>query len=56
MKNENKPLRCPLCGSKDMTDDMAGKLEKLRRESEERTAKLDALEAYVMLNKGNEKK
>jgi sarcosine oxidase delta subunit len=47
-----KLLPCPFCGSRSTLtefEDMSGELAKLRRESEERTAKLDALEAYVLL-------
>jgi sarcosine oxidase delta subunit len=56
MTTENKALRCPLCGSKYKgAHDLSGKLAALRSESEERTAKLDALEAYVLLAKSNEK-
>jgi hypothetical protein len=51
-----KLLTCPFCGSKSSLtefDDLAGKLDALRNESEERTARLDALEAYVLLAKSN---
>lgn len=56
MTTENKALRCPLCGSKyNGAHDLSGKLAALRSESEERTAKLDELEALVLMAKSNAK-
>jgi sarcosine oxidase delta subunit len=55
--SESKLLPCPFCGSKSSLtefEDMSVELAALRRESEERTAKLDALEAYVLLAKSSE--
>ena len=55
MKTKPKLLPCPFCGSASSLAefaDLAGKLAALRAESEERTAKLDALEAYVLLAGG----
>lgn len=49
MKTENKSLRCPHCGAQ------AGKFDALLKESEARTAKLAALESYVMLARGVKK-
>jgi sarcosine oxidase delta subunit len=55
MKTKPKLLKCPFCGSKSTLAefaDLAGKLAALRAESEERTAKVAALEAYVLLTTG----
>ena len=54
--SEPKLLPCPFCGSRSSLtefEDMSVELAALRAESEERTAKLDALEAYVVLAKSN---